>query len=278
VELRLEVAARRAGTAPPRLDGVRVLAVDDNPTNRLVVGDLLRSWGAEVDAVDGGTAALELLAHNAHYDLCVLDLMMPVMTGLELAARIQQAAGGGPRLVLLTSDPSVDHARAARAGFSATLTKPVHSGQLREVLTALAATPPQPAEEPAVRVLVVDGNPTNQLITAGMVEYLGYQASTAGDDVEALIALARTPYDVVLLDCHLPLREEAATVAEIRRFHGGRSHVPVVAMTTRDPDDRDGDPMDLLGPAGIDGHVSRPIALESLSAALERWVPVARPS
>lgn len=278
VELHLGLAEQQERPPLPRLDGVRVLAVDDNPTNRLVIGDLLRSWGAEVDAVDGGTAALELMANNAHYDICVLDLMMPVMTGLELAARIQQSAGGGPRLVLLTSDPSVDHARASRAGFSATLTKPVHSGQLREVLVALADTPPPPVEEPAVRVLVVDENPTNQLITAGMVEYLGYQASTAGDDVEALIALARTPYDVVLLDCHLPLRDEAATVAEIRRFHGARAHVPVVAMTTRDPDDRDGDPMDQLGPAGIDAHVSRPIALESLAAALEQWVPVARPT
>ncbi|GAA1476478.1 hypothetical protein GCM10009623_09240 [Nocardioides aestuarii] len=275
VELHLEVLAPQDQAELPRLDGLRVLAVDDNATNRLVVGDLLRGWGAEVDTVDGGTAALEALAHNAHYDVCVLDLMMPVMTGMELAARVQQAAGGGPRLVLLTSDPAVDQARASRAGFSATLTKPVHSDQLRGVLAALAQAPQAAPEEPApVRVLVVDENPTNQLITAGMVEYLGFHASTAGDDVEALIALARAPYDVVLLDCHLPLREEAATVAEIRRFEGAGGRLPVVAMTTRDPDDADGDAMEVLGPAGIDDHVTRPIALEALAATLERWVPV----
>ena len=81
----------------------------------------------------------------------------------------------------------------------------------------------------------------------------------------------------LLLDCHLPLRGEAATVAEIRRFQGAGARVPVVAMTTRDPDDADGDPMDVLGPAGVDAHVTRPIALEALATALERWVPVTQP-
>jgi len=276
VELHLQELAPQDTAQHHRLDGLRVLVVDDNDASRDVVGDLVRSWGAEVDAVDGGTAALETLAHNAHYDICVLDLVMPVMSGTELGARIQQKTGGGPRLVLLTSDPSVDHARAARSGFSATLTKPVHADQLRDVLVSLADAPHPVPEEPEVKVLVVDENPTNQLITAGMVEYLGHQASTAGDDVEALIALARTTYDVVLLDCHLPLRNEAATVAEIRRFQGPGGRVPVVAMTTRDPDDCDGDPMLVLGPAGIDDHVSRPIALEALASVLERWLPVAQ--
>ncbi len=277
VELHLQELAPQDAAELPRLDGLRVLAVDDNATNRLVIGDLLRSWGAEVDTVDGGTAALEVLAHNAHYDVCLLDLTMPVMTGMDLAARIQQSAGGGPGLVLLTSDPAVDHTRASKAGFSATLTKPVHSEQLREVLVVLSRSSLSSPEEPAVRVLVVDENPTNQLITAGMVEYLGYQASTAGDDVEALIALAHTTYDAVLLDCRLPLRDEAATVAEIRRFQGASGHVPVVAMTTHDPDRVGIDSLDCLLAAGIDDHVSRPIALESLATVLGRWVPVAQP-
>ncbi len=267
--VRLQVMARPAPVSETRLNGLRVLSVDDNATNRLVLGDLLRSWGAEVDSVDGGTAALEMLAGTAHYDVAVLDMMMPVMTGLDLASRIQQATGsGGPRLVLLTSDPSVDHARATHAGFSASLTKPVHSGQLLEVLGALSLPPTSDAPPTTGRVLVIDENPTNQLITSGMVEYLGYRASVAADEVEALIALARARYDAVLVDCRLPLGDELRTVQEIRRFHGPDVHVPVIAMTTSDLEDQ----LVMLQQAGIDDHVPRPTSLDALSGVLERWV------
>jgi two-component system sensor histidine kinase/response regulator len=266
--LRLEVLARETHDPLPGLDGLRVLAVDDNATNLLVVGDLLRRWGAEVDCADGGTAALELLAGNTRYDVAVLDLMMPVMNGLELAARIQEATSAAPRLVLLTSDPAVDPPRAARAGFSYALTKPVHSGQLHEALVELVGRLPEDDGSSTPRVLVIDENPTNQLITSGMVEYLGYQATTASDEVEALIALARVRYDAVLVDCRLPLREELRTVGEIRRFHGAEAHVPVVAMTTGDLDDR----LEDLRSAGIDDHVARPITLDALGGVLERWV------
>jgi CheY-like chemotaxis protein len=194
--------------------------------------------------------------------------MMPVMNGLELAARIQQATSAAPRLVLLTSDPAVDPARAAQAGFSYALTKPVHSGQLHEALVELVGRGAEDAASTTSRVLVIDENPTNQLITSGMVEYLGYQATTASDEVEALIALARVRYDAVLVDCRLPLHEELRTVGEIRRFHGPDAHVPVVAMTTGDLDDQ----LEDLRSAGIDDHVARPITLDALGGVLERWV------
>ncbi len=265
--LQLAIVSERQETASPRLDGLRVLAVDDNPTNRLVLSDLLRQWGAEVDTADGATSALTMLAGPTSYDLAVLDMMMPVMNGLDLAARITEA-GARPRLVLLTSDPAVDQVRAAHAGFAATLTKPVRSAQLRTVLAELAEEQSR-EEDPGVpgRILVVDENPTNQLITSGMVEYLGYDASVAADEVEALIALARVRYDAVLIDCRLPMRGELKTAQEIRRFHGVGERVPLIAMTA----DETGDHLADLREAGIDDHVTRPIALESLSDVLTRW-------
>ncbi len=236
--LTLEIVSERDEVELPRLDGLRVLAVDDNPTNRLVLGDLLRGWGAHVDTASGGTAALEMLAGNTSYDLAVLDMMMPVMNGLDLATRINDSGSRGPRLVLLTSDPSVDQGRAANAGFSATLSKPVRSAQLRTVLAELACpSVPESGPHAAGRILVVDDNQTNQLITSGMVEYLGYHASVAADEVEALIALARVRYDAVLIDCRLPVRGELRTAQEIRRFHGAETRVPIIAMTATDNDD-----------------------------------------
>ena len=266
-ELTLPIVADRNEPASPRLDGLRVLAVDDNPTNRLVLSDLLRSWGAHVDTASGGTAALEMLAGNASYDLAVLDMMMPVMNGIDLAARINDSGSRGPRLVLLTSDAQVDQARVARAGFSATLTKPVRSSQLRTVLAELASPTQASGSEVAGRILVVDENQTNQLITSGMVEYLGYRASVAADEVEALIALARVRYDAVLIDCRLPVSGELRTAQEIRRFHGEDTHVPIIAMTATD----NGEHLDDLRDAGIDDHLTRPIALDSLSTVLARW-------
>ena len=269
VTLTLEVVTARQQPEPPRLDGLRVLAVDDNPTNRLVLGDLLRSWGARVDSAESGTAALEMMAGGTSYDLAVLDMMMPAMNGLDLASRITEnntSTTSGPRLVLLTSDPAVDQTRAAHAGFSATLTKPVHSTQLRLLLAELAShTTAEPARNG--RILVVDENPTNQMITSGMVEYLGYHASVAADEVEALIALARVRYDAVLIDCRLPVRGELRTAQEIRRFHGSQTRVPIIAMTATD----NGEHLADLRDAGIDDHLTRPIGLDSLSSVLTRW-------
>lgn len=272
--LRLEIRADRQGTEPPRLDGVRVLAVDDNPTNRIVLAGLLREWGAEVDTADGGTAALEMLVDSPAYDLAVVDLMMPVMNGLELAGRISDAGHGGPRLVLLTSDAGVDQRRASRSGFAATLTKPVRSGQLRTVLAELVSSAPVTPEPVAGRILVVDENPTNQLITSGMVEYLGYNASVAADEVEALIAMARVRYDAVLIDCRLPMGGELRTAHEIRRFNGVGGRVPIIAMTS----DNNGEQLLDLRDAGIDDHLTRPIALDSLSSILSRWTNGHAPS
>lgn len=266
--LTLEIASERHEPEPPRLDGLRVLAVDDNPTNRLVLGDLLRGWGAHVDTASGGTAALEMLAGHTSYDLAVLDMMMPVMNGIDLAARINGSGSRGPRLVLLTSDPSVDQGRAASAGFSATLSKPVRSAQLRTVLAELASPSVTGSGPHATgRILVVDDNQTNQLITSGMVEHLGYHASVAADEVEALIALARVRYDAVLIDCRLPVRGELRTAQEIRRFHGAETRVPIIAMTATD----NGDHLADLRAAGIDDHLTRPIGLDSLSSVLTRW-------
>jgi two-component system sensor histidine kinase/response regulator len=117
-------------------------------------------------------------------------------------------------------------------------------------------------------VLVIDESATNQLITAGMVEYLGYQSSVAADEVQALIALARTRFDAVLIDCRAPADADLATIAEIRRFHGSATHVPVVAMTTSDDDRLVAE----LRAAGVDDHVTRPISLEALGTTLERWM------
>ena len=266
--LELAIVSERQPTEPRRLDGLRVLAVDDNPTNRLVLSDLLRQWGAEVDTADGATSALAMLAGPSSYDVAVLDMMMPVMNGLDLATRITDSGAHGPRLVLLTSDPEVDQTRAAHSGFAATLTKPVRSAQLRAVLADLAAEQSLEEESGASgRILVVDENPTNQLITSGMVEYLGYNASVAADEVEALIALARVRYDAVLIDCRLPVRGELKTAQEIRRFHGAGERVPIIAMTAAETGDHLAD----LHEAGIDDHLTRPIALESLSHVLTRW-------
>ncbi len=139
---------------PEGLAGLRVLVVDDNHTNRVILQDQLTAWGMSVDLAEDGSGALDLLLAAARdrrrYDLGVLDLCMPGMDGLELGRRIgAHPELAGTPLVLLTSGPDVSRAEARRAGIGGSLTKPVLLSRLRTTLTGLVTTPAEPPPTPA---------------------------------------------------------------------------------------------------------------------------------
>ncbi|QZY28484.1 hybrid sensor histidine kinase/response regulator [Nocardioides coralli] len=269
----LERATAAAEVTPgPALDGVRVLAVDDNPTSLAVIASMLRSWGAEVDTAEGGVEAMTALSARrggTAYDFVVTDLVMPGLDGLGLSQRIVELGGDHPLPVLLTSDPEVGQAQARTSGVAACVAKPVHGSQLRNVLVDLSATRQlvRDRESAKGRVLVVDESQTNQLITSGMVEYLGYGVTVAGDEVEALVALAQGAVDAVLLDCRVTA-DGTYQIAEAIRSVDGAQRVPIIAMAaTEEPD-----LVEQLREAGVDDHLARPIALAPLAQTLQRWI------
>ncbi|WP_341927147.1 response regulator [Nocardioides psychrotolerans] len=278
-----------AGTPPAtELSGQRVLVVDDNQTNRLILGDQLGAWGMHVDAVEDGATALRRLdearAAGTAYDVVVLDLCMPVMDGLELAALVTAGAAPAPGMVLLTSGSDVTAEEGRRVGIGARLTKPVHlarlAAALEEVLSAKRAPRPavpqarvRPAPGSRGHVLVVEDSFTNQLVAVGILESLGYSTDVAGNGLEALEALERSSFGAVLMDCQIPEMDGYDATREIRRREGATRRTPVIAMTASVTE---GERQRCLE-SGMDDYLSKPVHPRDVGAMLDRWVPASAP-
>jgi signal transduction histidine kinase/CheY-like chemotaxis protein/HPt (histidine-containing phosphotransfer) domain-containing protein len=276
----------------PDLTGLRVLVVDDNAINRLLLERVLESWRMRCVTVADGRAALEALeaAAGRHepFELAILDLLMPEMDGLELA----RAVRGDPRfetlpLVLLSSSGHREVERESQAsGVGACLTKPVRLSRLFDcVVTVMARTerPRRAARRggdrvprqrrrsgPRVkpRVLVVEDNQINQRLAVLVLEQLGCRVDVAGNGREALDAVARLPYDVVLMDCQMPEMDGYEATRAIRAVEEttGR-HLPIIALTANV---MQGDREKCLA-AGMDDYLPKPVTKEAVKAMVQRW-------
>ncbi len=272
------------------LHGLRALIVDDNQTNRAILRYQLTSWGMEVKLADNGVRALEILDHarQAHrsFDIGILDWQMAEMDGLTLARSIRsRPEWNHMRLVFLTSvGQRGDGALAREAGIQAYLTKPVRQSQLFECLCLLAS---QPEQKPAlshplitrhtlteianpVKILVAEDNPVNQKLTVRLLERLGYRSDVANNGREAVEAIERYPYTVVLMDCQMPEMDGFEATAAIRaRDHDKNKHTPIIAVTayTLEKD------RDRCLRAGMDAYIPKPVNADQLKEMLEKWVP-----
>jgi len=274
---------------PVDLHGVRVLVVDDHATNRTIVEQYLKAWGVVSGNAADGPQALERLraaaARGQPYDLAILDLRMPGMDGMEVAQAIKaDPALASVRLMLLASLRQRDQTEAARdAGIMAYLTKPVRRSQLYEclgrVMGIVAEIAPVPAHAPAplpglkearahIRILVVEDNVVNQKVAARMLEKRGYRVDVVANGLEALEALSRIPYDLVLMDCQMPEMDGFAATAEIRQRERAVRHTLIIAMTANA---MAGDRERCLA-AGMDDYLSKPVRAEELDAVLQRWM------
>lgn len=277
------------------LTGLRVLVVDDNATNRLVLESQLRGWKLQPEAVPDAKAALararEASAAGKPFDLAVLDLCMPDTDGLELARTMKADAGlANIQLIMLTSTMQVNAAEIAAAGVREWLMKPVRSSEFYNRLVRLmstrelAADPAAPAgsvpeqssaeltmaEAPSRgRILVVEDNAVNQLVARATVTKFGYAVDVVADGAEAVAATARSQYAAILMDCHMPVMDGFEATRVIREREGKRSRLPIIAMTAGA---LDGDRERCLA-AGMDDYLSKPVDAAELEAALARWVP-----
>jgi CheY-like chemotaxis protein len=273
------------------LYGLRALIVDDNHTNRTILHHQLTSWGMEVILAESGVRALELLdlAQQEHrsFDIGVLDWQMSEMDGLTLARAIRaRPEWNHMRLVFLTSvGQRGDGARAREAGIQAYLTKPVRQSQLFECLCLLASQPgqkPAPPLQPLitqhtlaelstpVKILVAEDNPVNQKLTVRLLERLGYRTDVANNGREAVEALERYPYAVVLMDCQMPEMDGFEATAHIRtRDNEKNKHTPIIAVTANTLEkDRE-----RCLRSGMDAYIPKPVNADHLKTVLEKWVP-----
>ncbi len=270
------------------LDHMRILVVDDNETNRYILEAHLASWGADTVSADSGAAALALLREQADrhppIDLAILDIHMPDMDGLMLAQAIKNDPA--TRHIDLWALSSVDNLTRGEAGsaggFSTWLRKPVRQSLLRECLRrrrqGTPASPPVHAPPPVDRssfhgrVLLVEDNSVNREVSVGMLELIGYRVTVAENGRQALTASATEAFDLILMDCQMPVMDgfTATTAIRARERDRNASHVPIVALTANA---MDGDRERCLA-AGMDDYLSKPFSQQALADMLARWQPV----
>jgi two-component system sensor histidine kinase/response regulator len=287
-------AVQKAATMPGTLSGARVLIVDDNATNRLILDHQTSSWGMIVSEADSGEKALELLRAAASvgqaYDIAIVDLLMPGMNGLRLAEAIKSDSSiAEMALVLLSSFGGGEGAR--QEGLAAYLQKPVRQSKLYDCLTAVMASSsgaepitPAPAamrhstREAMVqdarpfsdaRIIVADDSIVNQSVALGQLENMGYRAQAVINGRELLKVLENAEFDLILMDCQMPEMDGFAATAEIRRREDGSGrHTTIIAMTANA---LDGDAARCLA-AGMDDYISKPVKADVLRGKLERWI------
>jgi PAS domain S-box-containing protein len=272
---------------PARLDKCRILIVDDNATNRTILERLLRDWGAVVGTAEHAYIALKMLRKACleamPYELVVLDMNMPDMDGLMLAhAMNQQASLANTPRILLSSGGAVSESERCKAGIRHTLTKPVRQSLLFDaVVSSLASdlikSPVIAASLPVampslagLRILLVEDNVVNQKVALKMLECFGVDFHLAANGQEALDELERKPYDLVLMDCHMPIMDGYTATRALREREriGLLKRTPVVALTANA---MEGD-REKCVEAGMDDHLTKPLMLADLSDMLQRWL------
>ncbi|MBW4576092.1 MAG: response regulator [Aphanothece sp. CMT-3BRIN-NPC111] len=270
----------------PNLAGKRLLIVDDNATNRQILTLQAQSWGMLTQAAASGESALEWLRTGELCDLAILDMQMPGMDGLTLAAEIRLLLERQQLpLVMLTSiDVSKTELVDSGVNFAAFLTKPIKQCQLYNALVGVfggQTMKAQPsrftslpldtklAERLPLRILLAEDNVVNQKVALHLLQRMGYRADVAGNGLEVLEALHRLPYDVVLMDVQMPEMDGLEATRLIVQNWKSAERPRIIAMTANA---MQGD-REICIDAGMDDYISKPIRVEQLVTALEKCQP-----
>ncbi|MBK9989702.1 MAG: response regulator [Verrucomicrobia bacterium] len=293
---------KQAGrSTPPRmlkrnLSEVRVLIVDDNETNRVILSQQIATWRMQCDAVTSGKAALIALrdaaAEGKPYEIALLDMQMPEMDGLMLARAVKaDPTIRNVHLIILTSSGYIHKGEEiAAAGVEVFLVKPVKQAQLHGALMNVVndepvsdlSIPKAPGRKedlaplPKMRILLAEDNRVNQKVAIGLIQKIGLTADVVANGYEVLSALQRIQYDVVFMDCQMPEMDGYEATQAIRRMESEPNKpcpwkVPlhIVAMTANA---MQGDREKCLA-VGMNDYVSKPVRVTELYAALSRWQP-----
>ena len=269
----------------PALQGKRVLIVDDNDTNRQILALQTQSWEMIPQDTASPIEALEWIREGELFDIALLDMKMPEMDGLALAGEIRKHANGRSLpLVMITSlgarEATADP-RAESLAFAAFLNKPLKPSQLFNILVDVLQEghetstlqysgeakrfDPEMALSLPLHILLAEDHVTNQKLALMMLKKLGYRADVAANGLEAVDAVQRQRYDVVLMDMQMPEMDGLAATRQIRQLFTNPKEPYIVAMTANAmPGDRE-----LCLQAGMNDYVSKPVRIEALVKALE---------
>jgi signal transduction histidine kinase/DNA-binding response OmpR family regulator len=273
------------------LTGRRVLVVDDNATNRRVLVAQLAQVGIQAVSVSSAAEALAALRSSEQagspYEIALIDHHMPVCDGAGLGQQINSSAAlRQTRLLLLTSAGQRGEARLfADLGFAGYLLKPVMQPDLIDGLTLLLAGSAESWQlktQPIVTrhllrerrglesksILLAEDNAVNEKVARRILEGLGHRVDSVKDGQEAVSAWQTGRYDVILMDCQMPVLDGYAATREIRRLENGERHIPIVALTAHAMRGDDA----VCRAAGMDDYLTKPIDRALLDACIRRWV------
>jgi PAS domain S-box-containing protein len=285
---------QREPAAPPRteaVDGLQVLVVDDNATNRTVLQELLVSWRMHAEVADGVAEALAKMrdqaARQRPFDLVLADAVMPGADGFTLAREIasDRALSAARVIVLSSGDAPLRNPRALRKIIVSQLAKPVKQSDLMDAIQnaftrsklararrpVRSKAPPDPPRR--LRVLLADDNRTNQRLVELFLGTERHEVTTVGSGRDAVATAAQQPFDLILMDVQMPGMDGfEATTAIRERERGTGARTPIVAMTAHA---MAGDREKCLA-AGMDAYLSKPLRPDDLAATIDRLFPSPR--
>ncbi len=289
----MEKQTRAVSETIPRLDirGAHILVVDDNEANREYLRLQLTAWQARVAVFPDGPSAMKALYEardaNDPFRAAILDMHMPGMDGAELGRAIEaDETLRETRLVMMTSQEELGDAKRLKdIGFAAYLTKPVRRSEIFDSLCSVLEGGEYPktaqslvtrhsileSRQQSGRILLAEDNLTNQQVALGILKSLGHRADVAENGAEAVKALQKRSYDLVLMDIQMPLMDGLTAARLIRDPSSGvlDHRIPIIAMTAYA---MKGD-QDKCMDAGMNDYVPKPVAIKRLAAALKRWLP-----
>jgi PAS domain S-box-containing protein len=297
-----EIQTASANSPPHRdinLDGIRVLVVDDSETNCKILTYQLTAWHMRVDAVQHASEAIAVLQkaieEGDRYELAILDMQMPDMDGEMLGKQIKDNPFlNSTKLIMLTSlnqQGAVN--RVKELGFEAYLVKPVKQSRLLDVLMEVVASDHPDlsyasykvqsqakskyerfnleaidySNTSKLKILVAEDSLINQKVALHQLRSIGYEADVAANGQEVLDLLDRIDYDLILMDCQMPILDGYEATMAIRQLNSAKQKITIIAMTANAlKEDRD-----RCLDCGMDDYLSKPIRKEMLAAKLSEW-------
>ncbi|MGL6227533.1 MAG: response regulator [Thermoguttaceae bacterium] len=264
---------------------LRVLIVDDNPTDRKVLGQIAHTLASQIDTAENGEQAISMMlsaiTEGKAYDVVLIDWKMPRMDGIETIHKIRESGDFvNPPEILMASayDKSECMRQAVGLGIAGFLVKPITAEAFRDALSlAHAGSKPQPVPvviEPArslegARVLLAEDNKINQIVAEGMLAMHGIDLTIAADGLEAVELVKQHDYDLILMDVQMPNMDGLEATKAIRQLDKpGIDKLPIIAMTAHAMDRDYQKSLD----AGMNDHLTKPIDPEKLRRMLETWI------
>ncbi len=262
------------------LHGIKVLVVDDNLTNSEILLHQLAQWGIDVTTAESGQQALDVLNRSTgtdiRFDLAILDFHMPGMDGFELARHIQNhPVYSSLKLMMLTSSlTNMDDEELMGLGICHSLTKPARQAALYHAVVAMVQDSqshtvikkhPKAAAKP--QVLLTEDNPINQEVASSMLENIGCEVEIAENGADAVQALEQREFDLILMDCQMPVMDGYEATRMIRSQSPQRT-IPVIALTANA---MSGD-RELCLESGMDDYLAKPVDQQNLKNTIDKWL------